>query len=235
MCRTDYVVDMSGQHERTAPASALAALRTEYGLAGLDEESAGTDPWALWHRWFDDAVAAGVHEPNAMVVATVDPDGTPSARLVLLKGVATDGPDAGFTFFTNTASRKGRALAAHPGCALLFPWHPLERQVRVEGVAHRLPEAEVADYFASRPLGAQLGAWASRQSEPVTGRAALERAVDDVSAEFAGQEVPVPPTWGGYRVVPSVFEFWQGRRSRLHDRLCYRRGEDGWDVVRLAP
>jgi pyridoxamine 5'-phosphate oxidase len=213
----------------------LAALRREYVAAGLTEEDADPDPWIQWRRWFDDAVAAGLHEPNAMVVATADPDGMPSARMVLLKGVSLLPPDDGFVFYTNTASRKGRALASNPRCALLFPWHPLERQVRVEGVAAPLPPDAVATYFSSRPLGAQLGAWASRQSEPVASREELEAAYRDAEDRFAGQEIPVPPTWGGYRVRPASFEFWHGRPGRLHDRLLYSRDGAGWCCTRLAP
>lgn len=214
----------------------LAALRREYVAAGLSEADADPDPWIQWRRWFDDAVAAGVHEPNAMVVATVDPDGAPSARMVLLKGVATGPPGDGFSFFTNQASRKGNALAAEPRCALLFPWHPLERQVRVEGTAVPLDAAEVASYFHSRPRGAQLGAWASPQSAVVAGREELDEAYREVEARFGDGEVPVPPTWGGYRVRPQSFEFWHGRPGRMHDRLRYdRSSDDGWSCVRLAP
>ncbi|HWJ09625.1 MAG TPA: pyridoxamine 5'-phosphate oxidase [Nocardioides sp.] len=209
----------------------LAALRAEYGDEGLEPAGAGTDPWALWQRWFDAAAAAGLHEPNAMIVATVDPEGSPSARTVLLKGV---GPD-GFRFFTNTASRKGRALAHDARCALLFPWHPLERQVRVEGSAAPLPAGDVAAYWASRPRGSQLGAWASPQSQVVAGRDELELRHREVEERFADQDVPVPPEWGGYLVRPARFEFWQGRPGRLHDRLRYTATDDGWTVERLAP
>lgn len=211
--------------------SDLAALRREYGELGLTEPEAGFDPWALFRRWFEDVVTAGVHEPNAMVVATVAPDGRPSARMVLLKGYDEDG----FRFFTNTASRKGHELAANPACALLFPWHPVERQVRVEGIAMPLDEADVAAYFAARPRGAQLGAWASPQSQVVAGRDALTAAYDAAAERFADDEVPVPPGWGGYRVRPEAFEFWQGRQGRLHDRLRYVRVAAGWTRDRLAP
>lgn len=212
-------------------ADELAALRAEYGDTGLDEADAAADPWVQWHRWFDDAVAAGLHEPNAMIVATVDPDGRPSARTVLLKGASADG----FRFFTNTGSRKGAALAAHPACALLFPWHPLERQVRIDGAAEPVSGAEVEAYFASRPRASQLGAWASRQSRVVAGREELATSYDAVEARFAGQDVPVPPDWGGYVVRPRSFEFWQGRRGRLHDRLLYTRAGSAWTIERLAP
>jgi pyridoxamine 5'-phosphate oxidase len=209
----------------------LAALRAEYGDTGLDEAGAAADAWVQWRQWFDDAVAAGLHEPNAMVLATVDADGLPSVRTVLLKGASPDG----FRFFTNTGSRKGAALAAHPACALLFPWHPLERQVRVEGTASPVPQADVEAYFASRPRGSQLGAWASRQSRVVSGRDELAASYRDVEERFAGQDVPVPPDWGGYVVRPRSFEFWQGRRGRLHDRLRYTEAGPGWTIERLAP
>ncbi|GAB4009755.1 pyridoxamine 5'-phosphate oxidase [Nocardioides ultimimeridianus] len=221
--------------DASSAAQHLAALRTEYGERGLSEKDAGDDPWALWQRWYGEAAVGGIHEPNAMVLATVDPDGWPSARLVLLKGIAPEPPDDGFTLFTNTASRKGRALAGDDRCALLFPWHPLERQIRVEGRAVPLSDAEVAAYFSTRPRGAQLGAWASPQSEVVAGREELERRYAEAEARFGDGEVPVPQGWGGYRVRPEVFEFWQGRQGRLHDRLRYVRAGAGWDRTRLAP
>ncbi|MCF6376312.1 pyridoxamine 5'-phosphate oxidase [Nocardioides KLBMP 9356] len=210
----------------------LSGLREEYGRGGLDLPDLADDPIEMFERWLQQAVDAGVHEPNAMVLATATPDGRPSSRMVLLKGV---GPD-GFVFFTNQSSRKGGELAANPQCALLFPWHPLERQVRVEGVASVLADDEVEAYFHSRPRGAQLGAWASAQSRPVASRADLAAAYAAAQERFgADGEVPVPPEWGGYRVRPDVVELWQGRPSRMHDRLVYRRSGDGWTVERLAP
>ena len=213
----------------------LSGLREEYGRGGLDLPDLAADPIAMFETWLGQAVDGGVHEPNAMVLATATPDGRPSSRVVLLKGVGVDG----FVFFTNHGSRKGGELAVNPQCALLFPWHPLERQVRVEGVASVLSDAEVEAYFHSRPRGAQLGAWASEQSQPVASRGALAASYAAVEDRFGrdeeGDEVPVPPHWGGYRVVPEVVEFWQGRPSRMHDRLVYRREGSGWAVERLAP
>jgi pyridoxamine 5'-phosphate oxidase len=213
----------------------LTGLREEYGRGGLDLPDLADDPIEMFERWLAQVIDAGVHEPNAMVVATATPDGRPSSRMVLLKGV---GPD-GFVFFTNHASRKGDELATNPHCALLLPWHPLERQVRVEGVAQVLDRDEVEAYFHSRPRGAQIGAWASPQSQVVPSRAALAASYAGAEERFGpdedGDEVPVPPHWGGYRVVPEVVEFWQGRPGRMHDRLVYRRDGAGWVVERLAP
>lgn len=209
----------------------LAAARAEYTRAGLSEDDLLDEPVEMFKAWYDAADAAGVVEPNAMILATATRDGTPAARTVLLKGVSSDG----FVFFTNATSRKGRELAENPRCALLFPWHPLERQVRVDGIAERLPVADVAAYFASRPRGSQLGALASPQSQEVTGRDELARAYEAISAEYEGREVPVPEEWGGYRVRPEAVEFWQGRPGRMHDRLVYRRTDAGWRTARLAP
>jgi len=210
----------------------LAALREEYARSGLAEPDLAADPIAMFRRWMDEAVAAGLHEPNAMVVATAGPDARPAARLVLLKGLSDDG----FVFFTNTRSRKGEELGANPACALLFPWHPLERQVRVDGVAAPLGADAVTAYFATRPRGSQLGAWASHQSREVSGREELTAAYDEAVERYPEPApVPVPEEWGGYVVRPEAVEFWQGRPGRMHDRLVYRRTGTGWGTVRLAP
>jgi pyridoxamine 5'-phosphate oxidase len=209
----------------------LASLRAEYQLAGLDESDLEPDPYAMFREWFLAVRSAGVVEPNAMVLSTVSSDGQPSARTVLLKGLTDDG----FVFFTNYESRKARELGANPHCCLLFGWYQLQRQVRIEGVASRIPRAETEAYFASRPRDSQLGAWASAQSAVVGSRAELEAAYADAEARFVGAEVPAPPHWGGYLVTPDLVEFWQGRRSRMHDRLVYRRHGNGWVTERLAP
>ena len=210
----------------------LASLREDYSRAGLTEDDLAPDPISFFHRWLREAVEAGLHEPNAMVVSTTSPDGLPSSRMVLLKGL----PAEGFVFFTNTHSRKGEELAANPHCALLFPWHPLERQVRVEGVATPLEEDIVAAYFASRPRGSRLGAWASHQSRVVAGREELAAADAAAAARVPDDApVPVPEEWGGYVVRPETVEFWQGRPGRMHDRLVYRRTPSGWATERLAP
>ena len=214
----------------TGPDLDLADLREEYSRAGLVEADLAPDPTAMFRRWMADAVAAGLHEPNAMVVATATPEGTPSARMVLLKGH----DDRGFVFFTNTGSRKGVELAANHACALLFPWHPLERQVRVDGTATPLDADAVAAYFGRRPRGSRLGAWASHQSREVGGRDELAAAYADAEARYP-EDVPVPDEWGGYLVAPEAVEFWQGRPGRMHDRLVYRRDGDAWTTVRLAP
>jgi pyridoxamine 5'-phosphate oxidase len=207
-------------------------MRRSYERAGVDVEDLGPDPVAAFGRWFADAAAAGVVEPNAMVLATAGAGGVPSARTVLLKGY--DG--RGLRFFTNLGSAKAAELAANPRAAVVFPWHPVARQVRVAGAVVPVDRGEVEEYFASRPRDSQLGAWASAQSTVVPSRAALDAALADVAARFPA-EVPAPPGWGGYRVVPDSWEFWAGRVGRLHDRLRYRRTDPsgGWTVERLAP
>ncbi|MBM3353976.1 MAG: pyridoxamine 5'-phosphate oxidase [Betaproteobacteria bacterium] len=208
----------------------IAYLRQEYMRAGLSEADAHADPLAQFERWMKDALAAELPLANAMTLATVSGSGAPDARIVLLKGVE----DGAFVFYTNYDSRKGRQLAARPEACLVFLWAPLERQVRIQGRVDKLAAAESERYFASRPLGARLSARASAQSAVVPGREALELAVADEKARH-GDNPPRPAHWGGYRVLPSRIEFWQGRENRLHDRLQYRRGASGWTLERLAP
>lgn len=212
----------------------LAAERTDYSGDQLLESAVPTEPYPLFERWLEAAFRAQqagmLPEPTAMVVATAE-QGRPSARTVLLKEFDADG----FVFFTNYGSRKGGELADNPDVALLFGWYPLQRQVRVEGTALRVPRAESEAYFATRPRGSQLGAWASPQSSEVASRHELDDAYAAAEQRFAGTEVSCPEHWGGFRVTPAVVEFWQGRPSRMHDRLAYRRTADGWDLVRLAP
>jgi pyridoxamine 5'-phosphate oxidase len=209
----------------------LAALRTEYGERGIDLENLDADPIAQVRRWLNDAEAAELAEPNAMAVSTVAADGAPSSRYVLLRGL----DDRGFVFYTNHESEKAHEIAGNGQVALLFGWLALQRQVRVTGTAVRFDDGEADEYFASRPRGSQIGAWASPQSALLADRAELERLVAGIERRFDGLPVPRPPHWGGYRVSPRAIEFWQGRRSRLHDRLRYRRDDGAWRLERLAP
>jgi pyridoxamine 5'-phosphate oxidase len=210
----------------------LADLRKDYALAGLVESDLAADPIAQFRVWFEEARTAAGHEPNAMTVATASPDGVPSARMVLLKGL----DERGFVFYSNYESHKGHDLEANPHVELLFYWPEVERQVRISGVAEPVSREETAEYFYSRPRGSQIGSLASPQSQVIANREALESRYAELERSLEGSDVPVPERWGGYRVRPDTVEFWQGRRSRLHDRLRYRRDSaGGWTVERLAP
>jgi pyridoxamine 5'-phosphate oxidase len=208
----------------------IADLRQEYMRAGLSEAQANPDPLRQFERWFEDALRAKLPLPNAMTLATVTPSGAPSARIVLLKGVER----GGFVFFTNYLSRKGRELERSAKACLLFLWSDLERQVRIDGAVEKVTAAESDTYFATRPLGARLSAWASAQSAPVPSRATLEKALEESRARH-GEKPARPPHWGGYRVMPQEIEFWQGRADRLHDRLVYRKQDDSWAIERISP
>ena len=212
-------------------ADTLGGMRRDYEARGLRKADLLEDPLAQFERWFDEARNGGLEEPNGMTLATVDAAGQPSARTVLLKGIDR----RGLTFFTNLDSRKAHEIATNPKAALLFWWPPQARQVRFEGTIEAVGDDEADAYFASRPRGSQIGAWASAQSSVIADRAALEAAEAEIAARFADAEVPRPPFWGGYRLMPERVEFWQGRRDRLHDRLRFTRRADGWTIERLAP
>ncbi len=210
----------------------LRTLRREHEDKGIDFEDLHDDPLIEFSRWMQLAIDADLPLPNAMTIATVDSGGRPSARVTLLKGV----DEQGFVFFSNYESRKGRELIENPHTALVFYWGPLGRQIRVEGAAERVSEAESFDYFQTRSRGSQIGAWASPQSQVIDSRAELEAMVAEIERRFPGEEVPLPPHWGGFRVRPERVEFWNGRPSRLHDRIVYiPAGEGNWTKQRLAP
>lgn len=208
-----------------------AALREQFMAEGLDHDALAADPVDQFQRWYQQAIDARLPEPNALSLATVDPDGQPSLRTVLLKLYDADG----FVFFTNYESRKARQMDHNGRVALLFPWVALARQVKILGRAARIPTAESLKYFATRPRGSRIGAWSSPQSQVISSRSLLEEKVAEMKRRFGDGEVPLPHFWGGYRVVPSSIEFWQGRESRLHDRFRYTREQDAWRIERLAP
>ncbi len=213
--------------------SAIRALLTlrKGVFTGLNEDTVGTDPFALFDEWYREARQAGLYLPEAMTLATVSPAGRPSARLVLLKRH----DERGFVFFTNYESRKAVELEQNPHAALAIHWPVLQRQVRIEGLVEKIAEEESYSYFRTRPRGSRIGAWASPQSAVIPDRTVLERRVEEFQARYPGDEVPLPPYWGGYRVRPDSIEFWQGRANRLHDRFRFVRDGDGWSVERLAP
>lgn len=209
----------------------IADLRKDYALQSLSEVDIDPDPFKQFQIWFDQAVIAQLPEPNAMTLATASHNGTPDARIVLLKGF--DG--RGFVFYTNYESQKGQELAENPQAALVFWWAELERQIRIAGVVEKVSAVESDTYFHSRPIASQLGAWTSNQSQVIPNRAYLEQRLQELTQHYQNQDIPRPPHWGGYRVTPQTIEFWQGRKSRLHDRLRYQKQQAGWRVDRLSP
>ncbi|MDB5203076.1 MAG: pyridoxamine 5-phosphate oxidase [Ferruginibacter sp.] len=209
----------------------IANIRQDYKMQTLDETDAPADPFAMFDSWWQQAVSSDINEVNAMTLATATPDGKPSARIVLLKGYTKDG----FVFFTNYQSHKGKELAENNQASIVFFWKELERQVRIEGTIEKVAESESDEYFRSRPTGSKIGAWASPQSAVIPSRDILEQNVTELEKSFDGKEIDRPEHWGGYRLIPDMVEFWQGRPSRLHDRLVYKLEEKEWKLVRLAP
>lgn len=211
--------------------TSVADLRKDYTLKGLRETDVDPNPFKQFQQWFEQALASQLPEPNAMTLATATSDGKPSARMVLLKGF----DERGFRFYTNYKSHKGQELAENPQASLVFWWAELERQVRIEGQVEKVSEQESDEYFYSRPFNSRLGAWVSEQSQVISDRHFLELRLEELKTKYESQNVPRPPHWGGFRVIPTVIEFWQGRPSRLHDRLNYRRQDDSWVIERLSP
>jgi pyridoxamine 5'-phosphate oxidase len=209
----------------------IASIRKDYQFQSLDINDAAPSPFDQFEKWWKEAVSSSIEEVNAMTLATINQEGKPSARIVLLKGF----DEKGFVFFTNYQSNKGKALTAHPFASLVFFWKELERQVRIDGSCVRVSEEESDIYFQSRPLGSRLGAWASPQSEVISNRSVIEQELEAVATRYAEGNVPRPSYWGGYRVIPETVEFWQGRPSRLHDRLRYSKASGNWKIERLAP
>lgn len=206
-------------------------LRREYKLNILSEETVQKNPFNQFEEWFREVLKVGLIEPNAMMLATADDNAKPSVRVVLLKGLSKKG----FTFFTNYTSRKGKDLTENSSASLLFFWAELERQVRVEGEIKKISKVESQKYFNTRPIESRLAAWASEQSKTIPGRDYLDAKFEIFKREFKGKQIPLPPDWGGFRLVPEYFEFWQGRESRLHDRICYKKSKSSWKIFRLAP
>ena len=211
--------------------TSVADLRREYARARLDEANVSPDPITEFARWFEEAVKAEVQEPNAMTLATASPDGAPSARIVLLKGF----DERGFVFFTDYRSQKGTELEQNPRAALVFYWPELERQIRITGATLPVGREESEAYFRTRPRGSRISAWVSHQSQVIAGRKLLEDRVPELEKRFPGDDVPLPPYWGGVRLAPTSVEFWQGRTSRLHDRIRYTRDDERWRIERLSP
>ena len=209
----------------------ISNLRKEYSLTELRKKNVNKNPFAQFSIWFQDAVKSKIEEPNAMILATADKSGVPSVRVVLLKGVNSDG----LKFYTNFNSQKGRELSENPNASLLFFWHPLERQIRISGKVIRLSEKESFEYFKTRPYESQIGAWASKQSEVLRSRDELEKSFEDLKLKYKEGEVPLPSNWGGFKLLPEIFEFWQGRESRLHDRIRYVKNENNWRIERVSP
>jgi pyridoxamine 5'-phosphate oxidase len=212
-------------------AKSIADLRREYARARLDESTVSADPLTEFARWFEEAVQAKVMEPNAMTLATATPDGNPSARIVLLKGF----DERGFVFFTDYRSQKGAELERNPAAALVFYWPELERQVRITGRASVVGREESEAYFQTRPRASRISAWVSHQSQPIRNRKELDERVPEIDGLYPGEDVPLPPYWGGFRLAPLAIEFWQGRTSRLHDRIRYVRESQKWKIERLSP
>jgi len=209
----------------------ISRLRRSYSLKELSKGSADDNPFQQFYKWMDESINASIVEPNAMAVATVSKEGFPSVRSVLLKGF----DENGFVFFTNYNSSKAKNIDANPNVSLLFFWKELERQVRVQGIAEKTSRHESEVYFNSRPFESRLGAWASEQSSIIAGREILEKKYAELNKLYKNKEVPLPPFWGGYRIIPSYFEFWQGRESRLHDRIVYLKKDSSWEKIRLQP
>lgn len=218
-------------NENTDIREIVQNLRHDFTKAALEKASARRDPFEQFALWIGEAVEKNLHEPNAMTLSTATPDGFPSSRVVLLRGF----DQSGFTFFTNYDSRKGAEIAANPRAALLFYWAPIEKQVRLEGLIEKISEKASDEYFASRPRESRIGAWTSPQSQPIENRRALEEKYAELGERFASGEIERPPNWGGYVLKPVRFEFWQGRASRLHDRLLYTKSGTSWQIERLAP